>query len=104
MGINLRKTTELGPGRAAHGAWGPIPRRVRALEGVRGAVGAELGPEGVADLADGGELAEGLAHRGEEVVAGAGGVAEVREGGLDGLGVPGGADVDQRLGLGVGDG
>src|SRR5512132_506283 len=90
MRINLRKTTELAP----------APRS----EGVVGAVGAELGAEGVADLADGGEVAEGLAHGGEEVVAAAGRLAEGGQGRLDGVGVAGGADVDQGLGLGVGDG
>src|SRR5881392_3846232 len=37
-------------------------------EGVGGPVGAELVPEGVADLADGGQAAEGLAHGDQEVV------------------------------------
>src|SRR5829696_3185623 len=81
----------------------PTPR-AQGSEGVGRAIGAELGPEGVADLADGGQVAEGLAHRGEEVVAAAGGVAQVGQGGLDGLAVAGGAEVDQGLGLGVGDG
>src|SRR4029453_19247298 len=83
MGMNLRKTTELGQLRSERVGW---------------PVGAEDLAEGVADLAHGGQVAEGVAHRGEQVVVAAGGVAEVGQGGLDGLdglGVAVGAHVDQ---------
>src|SRR6266480_1854480 len=86
MGTNLRKTTDLAVVRDATGGVGA------GSEGIRGAVGAELGAEGVADLAHGGEVAKGLAHGWEEVVVAAGGVAEVGQGGLDGVVVAGGAD------------